>query len=65
MHWGGSAPMKHVVIMTVAGVGVAELLSTAVPAPAAAHTFACDGVGISTDDASPPDAPRICEIARV
>ena len=57
--------MKHVVIMTVAGVGVAELLSTAVPAPAAAHTFACDGVGISTDDASPPDAPRICEIARV
>ena len=27
--------MKHVVIVTVAGVGVAELLSTAVPAPAA------------------------------
>jgi hypothetical protein len=35
LHWGGSAPMKHVVIMTIAGVGVAELLSTAVPAPAA------------------------------
>jgi hypothetical protein len=27
--------MKHVVIMTVASVGVAELLSTAVPEPAA------------------------------
>ncbi len=33
--WAGVLAMKHVLIIAVASVGVAELLSTAVPEPAA------------------------------